>query len=40
MALDSADWDNIQTQCISYAGYDAKTYPVNKNKLGKSGDGR
>jgi prepilin-type N-terminal cleavage/methylation domain-containing protein len=27
------DWDNIDTSCISYAGRDNKTYPLNKNRL-------
>lgn len=27
------DWENLDKNCISYAGRDGKTYPINKNKL-------
>jgi prepilin-type N-terminal cleavage/methylation domain-containing protein len=27
------DWDSIDKNCISYAGRDAKNFPINKNKL-------
>ena len=28
------DWENLDQNCISYAGRDNKNYPINKNKLG------